>query len=90
MMTQQIMALSSLFNELPNNHTKASHYLPTSETPFKWRFASGPIVGRACMLARFGGCVRYGHSSYICNCRPVRYLGSSQNPLKDAIFMRLR
>ena len=23
---------------------KAGHYRPTSETPFKWRFAGGPIV----------------------------------------------
>ena len=90
MMTQQIIALPSYFKKLPSNYTKASHYRPTSETPFKWRFASGPIVGRACMLARFGCCVRYGHSSYICNCRPVRYLGSSQNPLRDAISMKLR
>ena len=78
MMTQQIMALPSMFNELPSNRIKASHYLPNSETPFKWRFVGGQIVGRDCMLARFGGCLQNGHSSYICNCRPVRYYMDEQ------------
>ena len=26
------------------------HYLPVSETPFKWRFAGGPIATGECML----------------------------------------
>ena len=30
----------------PNQHTSSGPYRPTSETPFKWRFACGPIVAR--------------------------------------------
>ena len=30
--------------------TVLGHYRPTSETPFKWRFAGGPIVVRFYML----------------------------------------
>ena len=30
----------------PSQHTALGHYLPTSETPYKWRFAGGPIVAR--------------------------------------------
>ena len=28
----------------PNKHTNSAHYRPTSETPFDWHFAGGPIV----------------------------------------------
>ena len=28
------------------------HYRPVGETPFKWRFAVGPIVALGCVLAR--------------------------------------
>ena len=38
-------------------HMKEGHYLSTSETPFKWRFAAGQIVAQDCMLA---GCL-YKH-----------------------------
>ena len=38
------------------NHTRQQmlpgHYRPSSETPFKWRFAGGPIVTRECMLVK--------------------------------------
>ena len=34
---------------------KADHYRPASETPFKWRFAGGPIVTRDCLLAGVWG-----------------------------------
>ena len=27
-------------------HLKAGHHRPTSETPFKWRFASRPLIAR--------------------------------------------
>ena len=27
-------------------HLKAGHHWPASETPFKWRFAGGPIFAR--------------------------------------------
>ena len=30
---------------------QVNHYRPVSKTPFKWRFADGPIVARGCMLA---------------------------------------
>ena len=30
---------------------KAGHYRHASETPFKWRFAGGPIVVRDCIQA---------------------------------------
>ena len=32
-------------------YIKVGHHWPTSETPFKWRFAGGPIVARESMLA---------------------------------------
>ena len=31
---------------LPSQQTVTGHYRPASETPFKWRFAGGPIVAR--------------------------------------------
>ena len=40
--------------KLPSNHIKSDHHQPTSETPFKWRFAGGPIVARHCMLTGKG------------------------------------
>ena len=30
--------------QLPSKHVRAGHYLPASETPFKWCFAGGPIA----------------------------------------------
>ena len=33
-----------------SKHSKAGHYWPISETPFKWRFADEPIVARHCLL----------------------------------------
>ena len=35
----------------PSTHTASDHYRPTSETPFEWRLAGGPIVVGECMLA---------------------------------------
>ena len=37
----------------PSKHVKVGHNRPAIETPFEWRFASGPIVTRGCMLATF-------------------------------------
>ena len=34
-----------------SEHLKADHHLPTSETPFVWCFAGGPMVARYCVLA---------------------------------------
>ena len=34
----------------PGHHTMSGHYRPTSQTPFEWRFAGGPIVARFYML----------------------------------------
>ena len=31
---------------LPSQQTGLRHHRPASETPFKWRFADGPIVAR--------------------------------------------
>ena len=31
---------------LTNKHSMLEHYRPSSETPFKWRFACGPMVAR--------------------------------------------
>ena len=63
MMTQQIMALPSMLNELPSNRIKAGHYRPTHETPFKLRFAGGPIVGRDYMLTGYRTLQQYGYSN---------------------------
>ena len=40
----------------PTQHTVSGHHGSTSETPFKWRFAGGPMVARFPMLTmiRFG------------------------------------
>ena len=35
-------------------HIKAGHSRPTSETPFKWRFADGPIVAGDCTCLLVG------------------------------------
>ena len=32
--------------KLPSQHTTVGHYQPVSETPFKWRFAGGPMMAR--------------------------------------------
>ena len=32
--------------KLPKQHSMLGHYQHTSETPFKWRFAGGPIMAR--------------------------------------------
>ena len=32
--------------KLPSQHSMFGHYRPISETPFKWRFAEGPIMAR--------------------------------------------
>ena len=33
--------------KLPSQHSMTDHHQPASETPFKWRFASGPIMAPA-------------------------------------------
>ena len=35
----------------PSKITVVGHYRSTSETPFKWRFACGPILAHNCMLS---------------------------------------
>ena len=37
----------------PSNFTKAGHYWPASETPYKWIFAGEPVWALDCMLAWF-------------------------------------
>ena len=37
--------------EEPCKHVKSGNYRPASETPYGWRFASGPIVARDGMQA---------------------------------------
>ena len=36
----------------PSQHAVSGHHRPSSETPFKWRFAGGPIVARFSMFSR--------------------------------------
>ena len=36
----------------PSQHPILGHYQPASETPFRWRFAGGPIVARFYVLSR--------------------------------------
>ena len=43
--------ISFLASTRPSKHIKAGHYRPASETPFKWRFAGGPMVAPDSMLA---------------------------------------
>ena len=35
----------------PNTTKRGNHHRPTSETPFKWRFAGGPMMASHGMLA---------------------------------------
>ena len=39
------------------NRANSGHYRPTSETPFKWRFAGGPMMAHFYMVTV---CVRGG------------------------------
>ena len=32
--------------KLPSQHSMLDHYRHATETPFKWRFASGPMIAR--------------------------------------------
>ena len=32
--------------KLPIQHSMLGHHRPTSKTPFKWRFAGGPLIAR--------------------------------------------
>ena len=36
---------------LPSKHVIATRHRSASKTPFKWRFAGGPIVVRDCLLS---------------------------------------
>ena len=38
-------------NRDPVSIIKECYHRSTSETPFKWRFAGGPMVARECILA---------------------------------------
>ena len=49
-----MVTYSNTLNFNPSQHVNESHHGPASETPFKWRFAGGPIVVRDCMLAGNG------------------------------------
>ena len=33
--------------KIPRQHTVSGHHRPSSETPFKWRFARGPMAARS-------------------------------------------
>ena len=33
--------------KLPSYHSMLGHHLPASKTPFKWQFASGPMMARS-------------------------------------------
>ena len=47
-----VILLLEWFREwFPSKQLKAGHYRLTSETPFEWRFAGGPIEARDCMYA---------------------------------------
>ena len=39
-----VMSEANIELTQPNKHTNSAHYRPTSETPFEWHFAGGPIV----------------------------------------------
>ena len=39
------------FDNGPNSTKSGCHYWPASETPFKWRFAGGPMMARQVILA---------------------------------------
>ena len=42
-----ITGLDPLKNtKLPNQHSMLRHHRHASETPFKWRFADGPMMAR--------------------------------------------
>ena len=36
--------------QLPSTHYKVDPHWPANETPFEWRFASGPMVASHCVL----------------------------------------
>ena len=43
----------SICDSQPGKHLKAGHHQRPSETPFKWRFTSGPMLARHCVLAGY-------------------------------------
>ena len=43
------MPSDQYFNQ-PSKHLKAGYHRSASGTPFKWRFAGGPMVVRYCVL----------------------------------------
>ena len=49
-MTREIIDLRIIY---PTKHKKAGQGRPAHEMPFEWRFASGPILVRHCVLAGF-------------------------------------
>ena len=48
------MRTKTVDKDQPSKHLKAGHYRPASETPFKLRFASGPMVARHGVLTGKG------------------------------------
>ena len=44
-------------NNARTQHTVSGHCRPTSETPFKWRFACGPILAWFCMPLVLGNII---------------------------------
>ena len=45
-----------LIIQTSQKRVEAGHDRPASETPFKWRFAGGPIVARDCILTEICVC----------------------------------
>ena len=45
--------ISIIKTNIKTKHKKAGQGWPASEMPFEWRFASGPILVRHCVLAGF-------------------------------------
>ena len=64
--------------ELSSKRMKAGHYRPASETPFKWRFAGGPMVARNCILSWQGGLLKRTTANNVQNIRPVQNLHRSR------------
>ena len=65
---------SLMITKLPSQHSMLGHHRPASETPFKWRFAGGP------MMARFG----FSESTHqLKNKKNVVNVGSPLTKLED-------
>ena len=40
------VGIKSETSPLPSQHAMSGHHRPSSETPFEWRFVSGPMIAR--------------------------------------------